>query len=133
MNMRMKAVNCEMETILRDMIEQREDAIRKGEVTSNDLLGILLESNIRDSQKGGIKNAMTTKDVIDECKLFYIAGHETNAAALTWALVLLSMHSEWQDQAREEVLNLFGRAKPDYNGLNQLKIVSTKVLNNSRN
>jgi cytochrome P450 len=125
-NRRMKTINCEVEAILRDMIEQRENAIGKGEATSNDLLGILLESNIHDTREGGVNNAMTTNDVIDECKLFYIAGHETTTAALTWAMILLSMHSEWQEQAREEVSNLFGKLKPDYDGLNRLKTVSVK-------
>ncbi|KAJ4806642.1 Cytochrome P450 [Rhynchospora pubera] len=98
-NKRIKEINQEVETILRQMIEQREKAILKGENTSNDLLGILLQSNIRESQEGGTKNAMTTEDVIDECKLFYIAGHETTTASLTWALILLSMHPEWQERA----------------------------------
>ncbi|KAJ4787720.1 Cytochrome P450 [Rhynchospora pubera] len=123
-NKRIKEINQEVETILRQMIEQREKAILKGENTSNDLLGILLQSNIRESQEGGTKNAMTTEDVIDECKLFYIAGHETTTASLTWALILLSMHPEWQERAREEVVNLFGNSKPDYEGLSHLKIVS---------
>ncbi|KAJ4780796.1 Cytochrome P450 [Rhynchospora pubera] len=123
-NKRMKDINREVEKILRDMIEQREKAMVNGQATSNDLLGILLETNIRESQEGGIKNAMTTEDVIDECKLFYIAGHETTTASLTWALVLLSMHPEWQERAREEVFNLFGGSKPDYDGLSQLKIVT---------
>ncbi|KAJ3685061.1 hypothetical protein LUZ61_014225 [Rhynchospora tenuis] len=124
----MKEINREVETILRDMIHQREKAILKGENSSNDLLGILLETNIQESQEAGIKNAMTTEDIIDECKLFYIAGHETTMASLTWALILLSMHPKWQDRAREEVKELFGESKPGYDGLSKLKIVSRILL-----
>jgi cytochrome P450 len=127
-NTRMKAVSCEVDTILRGMIERRENAIRNEEFISNNLLDILLETNIRDSQEGGTNNAMTTQDVIDECKLFYIAGHETTTSSLTWMLVLLSIHPEWQERAREEVIELFGKSKPDYEGLNRLKIV-TMIMN----
>jgi cytochrome P450 len=49
---------------------------------------------------------------------------ETTSVLLTWTMAVLSMHPEWQDRAREEVLGLFGKNKPEYEGLSRLKIVS---------
>ncbi|RLN22438.1 cytochrome P450 72A13-like [Panicum miliaceum] len=99
-NRRMKEINGEIEGILRGMIEKRERAIENGQASGNDLLGLLLQSNM-DSGTGRLR--MSTEDVIEECKLFYFAGMETTSVLLTWTLVVLSMHPEWQDRAREEV------------------------------
>lgn len=123
-NRRMKAVNTEVEAILRGIIEKRQKYMKNGGTDNDDLLGLLLESNMDYSDANGKTNkGMTVEDVIGECKLFYFAGMETTAVLLSWTVVLLSMHPEWQDRAREEVLQTFGKNKPDINGLNRLKVV----------
>lgn len=120
-------INREIEGILRGMIEKRERAIENGEASGNDLLGLLLQSNM-ESGKGSLR--MSTEDVIEECKLFYFAGMETTSVLLTWTLVILGMNPEWQDRAREEVLSVFGRDRPSFDGLSRLKTVSS-VCNNT--
>ena len=124
-NRRMREINREIHKILREIIGKREKAMINGETNNDDLLGLLLESNMRQSN-GNSKLGLTTEDVIEECKLFYFAGMETTSVLLTWTLIVLSMHPEWQEKAREEVLNHFGRDRPDFENLNRLKTVSMK-------
>jgi cytochrome P450 len=95
--------------------------MQQGENTKDDLLSIMLESNMRETDGNG---GMTIKEVTEECKMFYFAGTETTSILLTWTVILLSMHPEWQDHAREEVLSLFGKKQPDYDSFSRLKIVS---------
>ncbi|AQK96819.1 Cytochrome P450 72A15 [Zea mays] len=121
-NRKMRRNNREVESILREIIGKRIQAMERGEGTKDDMLGLLLETNMRDDM------GMTIEDVIEECKVFYFAGMETTSVLLTWTMVVLSMHPEWQDRAREEVTALFGRDdKPEYDGLSRLKVV-TMVL-----
>ncbi|KAL0855292.1 hypothetical protein Bca101_060445 [Brassica carinata] len=98
-NRRMKAASREIPVILRGIINKRLSAREAGETPNDDLLGILLQSNLGQA-KG---NEMSTGDVIEECKLFYFAGQETTSVLVVWTMVLLSKHQEWQTRAREEV------------------------------
>ena len=115
----------EIKAILRDLIRKKEKEMQNkesGDDDDADLLGLLLQC------KDGSNNCMTIDDVLEECKLFYIAGQETSASLLTWTMVVLSMHPDWQQKAREEVLLLCGNRAPDFNAINHLKIVSPHYL-----
>lgn len=91
----------------------------KEESCNDDLLGLLLQCKEQN------ESDLTIEDVIEECKLFYFAGQETTANWLTWTMILLSMHPNWQEKAREEVLKTCGKKLPSIENLNHLKIVST--------
>ncbi|OVA09345.1 Cytochrome P450 [Macleaya cordata] len=93
-------------------------------MVKDDLLGLLMESNLNESQLG---NSMTMDEVIEECKLFYFAGQETTSILLTWTMILLSMHQDWQTRARDKVLKVFGESEPNFDDLSKLKIVSINI------
>ncbi|KAJ4977233.1 hypothetical protein NE237_002339 [Protea cynaroides] len=125
-NRRLKENYKEISAILMDIINKRLKAMKNGEANNDDLLGLLLESNQKEIQENKNKKniGMTMEDVIEECKLFYFAGQETTSVLLVWTMIVLSMHPEWQVQAREEVLQIFGKNKPNFDGLSHLKIIT---------
>jgi cytochrome P450 len=129
----MKEISRDIKASLTYIINKREIALKAGESSKDDLLGILLESNHKEKEeRGNNKNVgMTLEDVIEECKLFYFAGQETTSVLLVWTMVLLSRYPDWQARAREAVLQVFGNKKPDFDGLSHLKIVS--IVSSVRN
>ncbi|EPX83633.1 cytochrome P450 [Salipiger mucosus] len=71
----------------------------------------------RDPQTG---ETFTTSEMVDQVAIFFLAGHETSASALAWALWLLAAHPEWQERLAREAQDL-GPA-PDVSDLSTLKL-----------
>ncbi|KAJ7558830.1 hypothetical protein O6H91_04G057800 [Diphasiastrum complanatum] len=92
----------------------------------DDLLGHMLSANDAMSQYGSKKPSfkLSTEDIIDQCKMFFFAGHETTSLLLTWALMLLASNPDWQQRLQAEVDQVCQNEIPDEEALGQLKYVS---------
>jgi cytochrome P450 len=62
---------------------------------------------------------LDAEEMVDEVAIFFLAGHETSAAALAWALYLLATHPEAKARAAAEA-RAFAQA-PGFPGLSGLK------------
>ncbi|XP_031107739.1 cytochrome P450 72A15-like [Ipomoea triloba] len=131
-NRRRNNLDKEITSMLRTLVETKETMIRAGEAKEDDLLGLLLQSNAQTTPQHHESNSknyeMSMEEIIEECKQFYLAGHETTATWLTWTIIVLAMHQDWQQKAREEVLHVCGDKTPDPEAISHLKIV-TMILN----
>ncbi|WCJ32363.1 Cytochrome P450 CYP72A219 [Euphorbia peplus] len=125
-NKRMKQIDREIKASLQNIIQKREKAMKTGETMNHDLLGLLMESNLKEiEEKGRDKNmGLSINDVMEECRLFYFAGQETTSTLLVWTIILLAKYPNWQASARDEVLHVFGKSKPDFEGISHLKVVT---------
>ncbi|CAN1795310.1 Cytochrome P450 CYP749A22 [Linum perenne] len=107
--------------------QQKQDNNSTSTSSATDFLGLLLKAYTDTDTK----NSITLDDMVDECKTFYVAGHETTTSSLTWTVFLLAVHSEWQEKAREQVVQLFGKDKsPTPDGISRLSIL-TMIINES--
>lgn len=48
-----------------------------------------------------------TEEMVDQVAIFFLAGHETSASALAWALYLLALYPDWQTRVAKEVQTAF--------------------------
>ncbi|XP_065864448.1 cytochrome P450 CYP749A22-like [Euphorbia lathyris] len=104
-----------------NMIKKREVKGQNSDNFGKDFLGLLVKAH-HDTDHS---KKISVDDLIDECKSFYVAGQETTASSLTWTAFLLAIHTDWQDKAREEVLQLFGsNINPSFESLTKLKIMN---------
>jgi cytochrome P450 len=88
-------------TIMRIIRERRESKEDKG-----DLLSMLLAAQEEETGQG-----MSDVQVRDEVMTIFLAGHETTANALSWALYLLARHPDSYRRLRDEATTvLAGRA-----------------------
>jgi cytochrome P450 len=84
-----------------------------------DLLSMLIAA-VDDAPMSGASGSMTDKQVRDEALTLLLAGHETTANALTWALYLLSQDRAAEAALHAEVDGALGGRLPAFADLSQL-------------
>ncbi|KAM0884344.1 hypothetical protein ACQ4PT_031054 [Festuca glaucescens] len=120
-----------LQNMLSEMIQYRVALKESG--FGDDLLGVMLEACFTKEQ-GEKQDGMilSIDEIIDECKTFFFAGHETTSHLLTWTMFLLSVYPEWQERLREEVLRECGKKKPNADMLSKLKEMTMVLLETLR-
>ncbi len=96
-----------------DKIEKRKMSRQPGE--ARDILGVLLNGReMKDLEKEEYE------DILDECKTILLAGFETTALTLSWALYLLATHPEAAVKWHDECDRLVAEDDPSREGLEKL-------------
>ena len=63
----------------------------------------------------------TTEEMVDQVAIFFLAGHETSASALGWALYLLARYPQWQERLAEEAEAALAQG-PDFAVMGKLRL-----------
>jgi cytochrome P450 len=93
----------ELDALIYNLIRQRRASHTGENGTQNnsdqgDLLSMLLQTVDTEGGTG----SMSDRQVRDECLTLLLAGHETTANGLSFALWLAALHPEWQQRLHEE-------------------------------
>ncbi|KAK4798815.1 hypothetical protein SAY86_031141 [Trapa natans] len=134
-NREIRSLKMEMERLLMEVIQSRRDCVEAGRCSStsygDDLLGMLLnEMQNKRIGQGGAEFCVNMQLIMDECKTFFFAGHETTAVLLTWTMMLLASNTSWQEKVREEVVRVCGGEPIRTDHLSKLSMLSM-VINES--
>ena len=78
--------------LCRDLIAKKREKMARKEKTEVDIISVALES-------GGF----TDEELVNQMMTFLVAGHETTATAMVWAMYLLSKHQDIQKKLRDEI------------------------------
>ncbi|CAL5012609.1 unnamed protein product [Urochloa decumbens] len=132
-----KRLNGELEDLLKESIERSREISDEGRTPSSacgtGLLGMLL-AEMEKKKKAATTNSgdggelgYDIQTIVDECKTFFFAGHETSALLLTWAIMLLATNPSWQDKARAEVAAVCGASPPTADHLPKLTVLQMVI------
>jgi cytochrome P450 len=128
-NLRFRRARKILDDLVFAIIEQRRTAARSGEATPNDLLGLLMQAT-DEGAHGGERARMTDRELRDEVMTLVLAGHETTANALSWALYLLSRHPAVERALHAEVESVLQGRAPRFEDLPQL-VYTERVVQES--
>ena len=120
-NAETRAAAQKIRRLITQLTQDRLDLIAKDQAP-DDLATKILTT--KDPQTG---ETFTLDEMVDQVAIFFLAGHETSAAALSWALYLLALYPDWQERLAQEAANFSG-SFADLSDLKQTRDVFRETL-----
>lgn len=101
--------------LLTDLVQQRTAQIAAGSAP-DDLATAILQAEDPDGGPG-----FSPEEMVDQVAIFFLAGHETSASALSWGLYCLACDPEAQAQIRAEVEEVMGDGPVSFEHIPKLR------------
>ncbi|PIN05054.1 Cytochrome P450 CYP4/CYP19/CYP26 subfamily [Handroanthus impetiginosus] len=128
-NRRSKEIDKYVRVAFTSMINERLKRNKVAPTGNLDLLDTFMAELYDGKVRTETEHKAIMEDAIAECKIFFFAGFETSSNILSWTLIVLGIHQEWQGRAREEVFQVLGNKKDiTSDDLRKLKII-TMIIN----
>lgn len=99
--------------LIGDLVAARRVAIAEGRAPDDLATKIMTMADPLDGRP------FDDAEMVDQVAVFFLAGHETSASALGWALYLLALDPDLQDRLAEEAAR---ELTPDFGSVSRLKL-----------
>ena len=91
-----RASAARIRTLITDLTRARMAQIETGTAPDDLATKIMTQADPETGER------FDTQEMVDQVAIFFLAGHETSASALAWALYLMATHPAWQERLAEE-------------------------------
>ena len=91
-----RATAAEIRRLITQLVQRRADEIAAGTAPDD------LATKIMTTPDPETGETFAADEMVDQVAIFFLAGHETSASALAWALYLVALYPEWQDCIADE-------------------------------
>ncbi|KZY50715.1 cytochrome P450 [Sulfitobacter sp. KE29] len=91
-----RASAARIRTLITDLTRARMAQIEAGTAPDDLATKIMTQADPETGER------FDTQEMVDQVAIFFLAGHETSASALAWALYLMATHPAWQERLAEE-------------------------------
>jgi cytochrome P450 len=103
----------EFQAYMQELVVKEREAVSKGENTNKaNLMAVMVRASESESRwitpGKSVQGSMTDEEFVGNLFIFNVAGHDTTAGTLTYAIGLLATHPEVQDWIKEELREVFG-------------------------
>lgn len=109
-----KASAARIRALISDMTQQRAVALESGSAPDD------LASKIMTAVDPVTGDTFQWQEMVDQVAIFFLAGHETSASALSWSLYLMALYPEWQDKVASEAAVI--NDKNDFSVMSKLRV-----------
>ncbi|KAF8587081.1 cytochrome P450 [Ramaria rubella] len=103
-------------SVAKELVDRQVASHSLGKEGSKDVMSILVRANLSEDPK----SKLGEEEILSQLTTLFLAGHETTASTVTWALYELSRHPDFQNQVREEIQTT--RAKAAQRGDDELSV-----------
>ncbi|KAI9296386.1 cytochrome P450 [Neoconidiobolus thromboides FSU 785] len=120
-------LNHQFRDFLKEVIEKKKMEL---DDNKNDLISLMLMNSTQD-----VEDPLSMDEMISNLVIFFLAGHETTASALTSCLYYLGKNTDIQDKARREVEEIIGKKEfsiPTFDEQKNMKYLTNVIKESMR-